>query len=222
MRVLIVEDDPMVAYLNEKYVKSFPEFKVIKKAKDGKEAIEILESEPFDLVILDVYMPKVNGLEVLREIRAKFIGVDVIFVTAAKEHEVIDQALKLGAIDYLVKPFEFDRFKIALKNYILRCDVFLKTEDISQKDIDELTKVQSMTNNTLPKGLQALTLNKIMIVMRENPNKYLSANNIAELAGISRVTVRRYLEYQESIGVLACEIKYGTVGRPTFVYKKIN
>lgn len=222
IKVLIVEDDPMVAYLNEKYINSFPEFEIIDKVSNGEEALKILESKPCDLVILDIYMPKFNGLELLREVRRKFIKVDIIFITAAKEHDVIDQALKLGAIDYLVKPFEFERLKQALKNYLNRYEVFSNKDSINQKDIDKLTNVDSMDAHSLPKGLQEKTLSKIMKVMLDNNQQYLSADEIAELVGISRVTVRRYLEYEESIGVLECEIKYGSVGRPSYVYKMIK
>lgn len=222
IKVLIVEDDPMVAYLNEKYVKFFPEFEIIGKVANGEEALKVLKNKKCDLVILDVYMPKMDGLEVLRQIRREFIKVDVIFITAAKEHEVIDRALKLGAIDYLVKPFEFERLKESLKNYLARREVMRNKGIINQKDIDFLTKVDISIKHSLPKGLQERTLKKIMDVLKNNKSSYLSADEVAELAGISRVTVRRYLEYQESVGVLECETKYGTVGRPSYVYKILN
>lgn len=222
IKVLIVEDDPMVAYLNEKYVRVFPEFEIIDKVENGEEALKVLKNKKCDLVILDVYMPKVDGLEVLRQIRREFIKVDVIFITAAKEHEVIDRALKLGAIDYLVKPFEFERLKESLKNYLARHELMRNKGTINQKDIDFLTKVDTSIKHELPKGLQERTLKKIMEVLTNNKDRYLSADEVAELAGISRVTVRRYLEYQESVGVLECETKYGTVGRPSYVYKMLN
>ena len=222
IKVLIVEDDPMVAYLNEKYVRIFPEFEIIDKVENGEEALKVLKNKKCDLVILDVYMPKVDGLEVLRQIRREFIKVDVIFITAAKEHEVIDRALKLGAIDYLVKPFEFERLKESLKNYLVRHELMRNKGTIDQKDIDLLTKVDTSPKHSLPKGLQERTLKKIMDVLESNKSSYLSADEVAELAGISRVTVRRYLEYQESVGVLKCETKYGTVGRPSYVYKILD
>ena len=213
IKVLIVEDDPMVAYLNEKYVRIFPEFEIIDKVENGEEALKVLKNKKCDLVILDVYMPKVDGLEVLRQIRREFIKVDVIFITAAKEHEVIDRALKLGAIE---------RLKEALKNYLVRHELMRNKGTIDQKDIDLLTKVDTSTKHSLPKGLQERTLKKIMDVLESNKSSYLSADEVAELAGISRVTVRRYLEYQESVGVLKCETKYGTVGRPSYVYKILD
>ncbi len=221
IRVLIVEDDPMVAYLNEKYVSQLSQFKIVGKVNNGEEALHYLNNNACDLVILDVYMPKVDGIEVLKEIRKNFIKVDVIFVTAAKEHEIIDQALKLGAVDYLVKPFEFDRFKQALESYLVRHDLLLKKSQITQHDIDRMTKMESKRPGELPKGLQQKTLDKVMIALSEHQEEFLCADEVADLVGISRVTVRRYLEYQESIGALTCEIKYGSVGRPSYVYKMI-
>jgi response regulator of citrate/malate metabolism len=222
IKVLIVEDDPMVAYLNEKYIKNLPEFDIIGKVENGEEALEFLRNKKCDLVILDVYMPKVDGLEVIREIRREFIKVDVIFITAAREHELVDRALKLGAIDYLVKPFEFERLKDSLKKYLVRNELMRNKGKIDQKDIDLLTKVKASGKETLPKGLQERTLKKVMDVLEDKSDSYLSADEVAELAGISRVTVRRYLEYQESLGVLVCQTKYGNVGRPSYVYKILN
>lgn len=222
IKVLIVEDDPMVAYLDEKYINAVQGFEVIDKVSNGEDAIEVLSKNKYDLIILDVYMPKVDGIELLKEIRKKFLDVDVIFVTAAKEHEIIDQALKLGAVDYLIKPFEFERFKKALKNYLIRHELLINAGTINQKDIDFLTKIHLETSTELPKGLHELTLKKIKDVIKENNQEYLSADEVADFAGVSRVTARRYLEYLESIVFVECEIKYGTVGRPSYVYRLIK
>lgn len=222
IKVLIVEDDPMVAYLNERFLSQIPPYKIVGKASNGEEALAILEKTPCDLVILDVYMPKLDGLELLKIIRQRFLSLDVIFVTAAKENDVIDQALKLGAVDYLVKPFEFDRLKLALDNYTKRHQLMVSSETISQKDIDRLTKTGLDERVALPKGLQQKTLERVMTVFNEDPEDYLSAEEIAEKIGISRVTVRRYLEYQESVGALVVEVKYGSVGRPSYVYRVLK
>ncbi|MGV8145349.1 MAG: response regulator [Alkaliphilus sp.] len=222
LRVLIVEDDPMVAYLNEKYIKAVKGFQVIGKVANGEEALKVLLKNKCDLVLLDVYMPKVNGIELLKKIRKNSLGVDVIFVTAAREHEVIDQALKLGSVDFLIKPFEFERFKKALTNYLIRHEILIKDGTIMQKEIDLLTRIQPKVSKELPKGLQELTLKRIRNVIIQNRQEYLSADEVADFAGISRVTARKYLEYLESIVLIECEIKYGTVGRPSYVYKLIE
>ncbi len=113
-KVLIVEDDPMVAMINEQYIGRNKKFCVAGKCKDGKGALEFLENNEVDLLILDVFMPYMDGFETLRQIRKKQISVDVIMVTAANDRESLEEALHLGIVDYLVKPFTFERFCMAL------------------------------------------------------------------------------------------------------------
>lgn len=225
IRVLVVEDDPMVAYLNRRYVDSVDGFSVIKSVGDGDEAWSVLKKEAVDLVILDVYMPKTDGLTLLEEIRKNFLHVDVILVTAAKEMEVIDKALKLGAVDYLIKPFKFERLKDALEKYRSRHKFFMEEGPVSQEGIDRLTKGRAKNlemGTGLPKGLHVKTLARIQQRLQENKDAFLNADEIAEKAGISRVTARRYLEYLDSIGAIECEIEYGNVGRPSYVYRIIE
>ena len=70
-KVLIVEDDPMVAMINEQYILKNKSFSVCEKCKDGLSALEFLSNESVDLIIMDVYMPKLDGFETLRQIRKK-------------------------------------------------------------------------------------------------------------------------------------------------------
>ncbi|PLX32918.1 MAG: hypothetical protein C0604_04465 [Clostridiales bacterium] len=225
IKVLVVEDDPMVAYLNQRYVDSIAGFSVVKNIGDGEEALRVLRTEDIDLVILDIYMPKVDGLKLLEEIRNRFIHVDVILVTAAKELEVIDKALKLGAVDYLIKPFKFERLKDALEKYRGRYKFFNEEGSASQEDIDKLTKgrlADLKSRKSLPKGLHEKTLERIRIKLKENEDVFLNADEVAEKTGVSRVTARRYLEYLDSIGAIECEVEYGSVGRPSYVYRLIK
>ncbi|MDZ7543237.1 response regulator, partial [Clostridium perfringens] len=85
IKVLIVEDDPMVADINKRYIQDFQELTVARICNNGKDALEILNRNNIDLVILDVYMPKLTGIELLKEIRRREINTEVIMVTA--EHE---------------------------------------------------------------------------------------------------------------------------------------
>ena len=95
-KVLIVEDDPMVAMINEQYVKRNKSFEIVGKCSDGQSALDFLENNDVDLLILDVYMPKMDGFETLRRIRNKQITVDAIMVTAANDRESFEEALHLG------------------------------------------------------------------------------------------------------------------------------
>ena len=122
-KVLIVEDDPMVAMINEQYVCKNKDFSVNKSCRNGQEALDFLESADgihVDLVIMDVFMPIMNGVETLKKIREKKIDAEVIMVTAANDTATLEETMHLGVIDFLIKPFAFERFQVALKSLPLK------------------------------------------------------------------------------------------------------
>ena len=116
-RVVIVEDDPMVALLNRTYGERDPRFRVVQPFQGGRAALEWLEQNPAELAVLDVYMPLLTGAELLRELRRRGIGIDAVMVTAANDGATVDTLLKMGVVDYLVKPFTVERFQQALDTF---------------------------------------------------------------------------------------------------------
>lgn len=220
--VLIVEDDPMVAQINKRFVDSVEEFRVTDMASNGKEALSILKNKKIHLVILDIYMPKFNGLQFLKEMRKYHKNIDVIIVTAAKDSDIIDTALKLGAVDYLVKPFEYGRLKASLGNYKIRFRLLSNDKPIGQEEIDTITGGLSIGKKEVPKGMQNKTLERIRKFLKDNPEKSFSSEDIASKMTVSRVTVKRYLDYLESIGEITLEVQYGSIGRPTHLYQYIG
>ena len=102
-KVIIVEDDPMVAMINNHYVEQDNRFDVVQVFRNGNDAFEYLSKSKVDLVILDVYMPVLDGLTLLKKIRTTGINTDVIMVTASNDKVTLDNVLKFGVIDYLVK-----------------------------------------------------------------------------------------------------------------------
>lgn len=223
IKVLIVEDDPMVLSLNKRYIETLEGFKVVATAENGKEALEYLKNHSVDLIILDVYMPKLDGISFLKEMRRRLIKADVILVTAAKEAECIDEVLKLGAVDYLIKPFEYERLKSSLDNYVGRYQLLRSKNTIKQEDIDRITKRNHHNlESTLQKGLHKKTLERIRGFMKMNEDIYFTSEEVSEKIKVSRVTVRRYLEYLVSIDELELEVEYGSVGRPSHLYKYLK
>ena len=193
-KVLIVEDDPMVAMINEQFVSRHKDFTVSNKCSDGKSALEYLEDNDVDLIILDVYMPYMDGFETLRQIRKKQIPVDVIMVTAANEREQLKEGLHLGVVDYLIKPFTFERFKMALDKFITQAEALKDLERVNQKNIDFLIdKSRKTTNELYPKGIQEKTLQTIIEHLKENKSKWLTGDEIAEKVELTGVTVKRYM-----------------------------
>lgn len=219
-KVLIVEDDPMVAMINEQYINRNRQFTVAGKCKDGKSALEFLENNVVDLIVLDVFMPYLDGFETLRQIRKKQISVDVIMVTAANDRESLEEALHLGIIDYLVKPFTFDRFRMALEKFIAQSDALKELGTLSQKNIDFIIDNSRRKSEELhPKGIQEKTLHMIMEHLKENRGVWLTGDSIAEKVGLTGVTVRRYMNYLSETGMVVSEMNYETGGRPRMLYK---
>lgn len=219
-RVLIVEDDPMVAMINAQYISRSKEFCAAGQCRNGKEALAFLEENEVDLIVMDVYMPQMDGFETLRQIRNKHISVDVIMVTAANDRESLDDALQLGVIDYLVKPFTFDRFRIALDKYITQTTALRELETLNQKNIDFIIdRARKRAEETYPKGIQSQTLRMVEEYMGKHAENWLTGDRIAEEIGLTSVTVRRYLNYLAEAGVLSAEMNYETGGRPCMLYK---
>lgn len=219
-QVLIVEDDPMVAMINEQYVGRNKLFRVVGKCKDGKSALEFLKENVVDLIVLDVFMPYTDGFEVLRQIRKAQISVDVIMVTAANDRESLEEALHLGIVDYLVKPFTYERFAMALDKYIAQVNALKNLDTLSQKSIDFIMdNVRKKREDILPKGIQEKTLHLMIEHMKAYKDMWLTGDEIAEEIGLTSVTVRRYMNYLAETGLVVGKMNYETGGRPCMVYK---
>lgn len=221
--VLIAEDDPMVAMINEQYIGRNKNFRVVGKCGDGRAALDFLEKNEVDLLILDVYMPQMNGFETLRQIRNKKIPVEVIMVTAANDRDSLEEALHLGVADYLVKPFTFDRFRAALEKFVAQSDAMKGLETLNQKNIDFIVEnVRKKSEELHPKGIQDKTLKMITKQLEENGDKWLTGDEIAENVGLTGVTVRRYMNYLFEMGKVKSEMNYETGGRPCMMYKIVK
>ena len=218
-KVLIVEDDPMVAMINEQYVQRHKDFSVVGKCKDGESALNYVHENPVDLIILDVFMPHMNGFETLRELRKDKQAVDVIMVTAANDRESLEEGLHLGIVDYLVKPFTFDRFKLALDKFISQKRALNDFDTLNQSNIDFIIdKTRKQTQDIFPKGIQDKTLQAILSCLKKNYPEPITSELISEETGLTAVTVRRYMSYLEENGLVVGELNYETGGRPCMYY----
>lgn len=215
--VLIVEDDPMVASINSAYLERTNGFSCAGTVSDGAAAVAFLREHTAHLVLLDVFMPGMDGFSLLRLIREEFPGVDVIMLTAARASADIQQALRLGVADYIVKPFTFERFQAALYAYAERVRFLGSSMDISQEVLDKRIFAKKDTRHGLPKGIDAVTLARVRQVASDYDGEF-SMQDIVPLVGISRVSLKKYLDYLESISCLNSTLVYMPVGRPVTTY----
>jgi two-component system, CitB family, response regulator DctR len=229
IRVLLIEDDPMVQEVNKQFIEKVDGFEVIDKASNGEEGLRKINELSPDLVVLDVYMPNKDGKETMHQIRKDKTDVDVLIITAANDQQTIRGMLQSGVVDYIIKPFKFDRIQQALENfkdyyYRLKSD-----ESLSQSQVDQMLGLSNeaalsvkLSETQLPKGLNEITLKQIVgyLVDQKDPK---SAEEVAEGVGLARVTARRYLEYLHMVGQIKLDVQYGGLGRPVnkYVMKKI-
>ncbi|MBU3193342.1 response regulator [Clostridium algidicarnis] len=218
--VVIVEDDLLVADLNKSYVESVEGFYVKKMFNNGQDALIYLIDNKVDLILLDVHMPGLNGIELLEEIRRRDIMSDVILVTSEQETANIDRLLKLGAVDYIVKPFRYSRIKKALKSYELRYKLIHYKLKLRQVDVDKITNNDLVNDtNDFQKGINERTLKRIYEYMKSNSGLVYTNELVAEKTRMSRVTTKKYLDYMVKTGRLVADLEYKSVGRPVTLYK---
>ncbi|ART69499.1 two-component system response regulator [Mycobacterium dioxanotrophicus] len=218
--VLVVDDDFMVAEIHRRFVERVDGFRATGVARTGAEALSAVAELRPDLVLLDVYLPDMTGLNVLHRLRADGNRVGVIMITAARELDTVRGALDGGAADYLIKPFEFDQLRAKLVAYAARADALATEGGADQSMIDALFGgAAAAAKATLPKGLGAETAGLVLDAVRATGE--VSAAECAELVGISRVSARRYLEYFLGTGALELRLQYGT-GRPERRYRAVS
>jgi len=221
INVLIIEDDPMVAKFNALYLESIPGFTVAGIAKSAEEGWAFYQSNKVDLILLDVYMGEKTGLELLVDFRRADDPVDVIIITAANDKQSVQTALGNGAVDYLIKPFSFERFQEALLQYAQKHGVMKDIENVSQEEIDTFllrSGKQQMPTFELPKGLTGRTLSTIVLQIINRERKAFSVADLALETGISSVSVRKYLNYLVEMKMLSVDVIYQETGRPLNQY----
>ena len=226
IEVLVVDDDFMVARIHTGFVERTPGFTVTGVAKNGAEALEATTRLQPDLVLLDVYLPDVSGLDLLGDLRAAAPEVDVLVISAAREAETVRKALRGGIVHYLMKPFSYDDLRLRLEHY-QQAYAAMAGEHTEQADVDRVFNI-SPAERRLPKGFSAETLKLVENTLRSRSgnrsgrrpgdrsgeDEDLSAAETASLLGISRVSARRYLEHLTDTGKLEVSLRYGEVGRP--------
>lgn len=230
--VLLIEDDPMVREINRQYIEKVEGFSVQAMAGDMEAAFEQLEhcKESLQLVMIDDKLQDgVYGIPFVGVIKQKYPNVDIIVISANDSNQAIQKAYNLGAIDYVLKPFSYDRLKQSLENYRLKKE--RKAEPMTQRQIDQQYQTDmavkpevilaKVDKDKLEKGISYKTLTHIFQVITTYPTTF-TINELTRDTNLSHVTVRHYVNYLVSDEKLAEEIVYQKNGRPYSVYRLKN
>jgi response regulator of citrate/malate metabolism len=216
IRVLVVDDDFMVAKVHSGYVARTEGFEVVGVAHTGGDAVRLVRELKPDLVLLDVYLPDVNGLEVLKSLRANE-DVDVIVITAATDVDTVRRAMRGGVLHYLIKPFDYPALRDQLAHFASLREKLHRLDSAGQADVDQVFGARPSSKPLLPKGLTPETARLVENALRSHPDG-LSASECASSTGVARVSARRYLEHFVSAGRAEVRLRYGGTGRPERIY----
>lgn len=222
IRVLVVDDDFMVARVHSGYVERAAGFTVVGTAHSGAGALAAVRELRPDLVLLDIYLPDVDGLAVLRELRADEAGVDtdIIVITAARDVDTIRSAMRGGALHYLIKPFSYAALREQLEHVgALHAKLarLSARATAGQEDVDDVFGARPRAAGSLPKGLTTQTAELVQQALAGHPDG-VSATECARVTELSRPSARRYLEHFVETGRAEVRLRYGGSGRPERQY----
>ncbi|MDP9795204.1 response regulator of citrate/malate metabolism [Catenuloplanes nepalensis] len=221
IRVLVVDDEPLIAEAHAAYTRRVEGFEVTGVAHTGRAALAALRAGGTDLVLLDLHLPDLPGLEIARALRAAGSPTDVLAVTSARDLAMVRSAAALGVAHYLLKPFTFAGFRDKLERYAdYHRQLHGDGQVAAQHEIDRVfATLRGATADSLPKGLDAATLDLVLTALRAPAPGGLSAAEVAARTGVSRVTARRYLEHLAGTGRVVRSPRYGGPGRPEVEYR---
>ncbi|MBO0478574.1 response regulator [Vagococcus fluvialis] len=223
MTILIIEDDPMVASINQQFIEKIKLNTTIKNVRNTEEGLKIIQSENIELILLDVYLPGMSGTDLLKELNKIGIQIPVILITAADDSATLNDALSYQVIDYLIKPFTFERLKLAINKYDTLHDIIDHNKKTDQSALDYVFNGITNTSDTtlfekeLPKGLSRLTLKKIMSEIEKFKQPF-STETLAKQVTLSRISTKKYITFLLELFILDEQMEYQEIGRPITLY----
>ena len=152
IKVVIAEDDFRIAQVQEQFLQKITGIKLVGKALNAKETMEILSKNEVDLLLLDIYMPDELGTDLLAKIREYYPSIDIIMVTAATERAMLEKAIKYGVVNYLLKPVTMEKFVGTIEEYKRKRELLSHRDEVDQTLIDRFFGIstQSTAGQTRP------------------------------------------------------------------------
>ncbi|MEZ0487543.1 LytR/AlgR family response regulator transcription factor [Fibrella aquatica] len=204
IRCLIIDDEPLAQDVLEHFISRTPSLELVQTCSSALEAFEVLHRQPVDLLLLDIKMPGINGLDFIRSLKA---GPAVIFTTAFAEHALA--GFELDAVDYLLKPIAYERFCRAidklLKLYppplaVLKTHTYFKVDGqlvkVAHTDLLYAQSVKDyiLLHTTGGKLLTHMTMKYLCELLPAPPflrvhRSYLVNSSFVQLADKSRITI---------------------------------
>lgn len=231
-KTIIVEDDLMVCAILEKQLGRFSQLQLCGNFRRCSDALTYLTEDPegAQLVVLDYYMPGMNGIEFLAELRKTNIDVQVIMITSAGDYSVIRSAMCHGICDYVLKPFNSARLEKAIGRFETTMRLIKTTHVWTQDKVDTLLSphkhynVEPVNESGVPSPgkINKTTLENVRAYMRLNAGKKMPLVEISEGLTLSTVTSRRYLKYMNSLGEINITLDCKTGGRPSEIFEYIG
>ncbi|MCI1821758.1 MAG: response regulator [Megasphaera sp.] len=220
IHVLIIEDDPMVAEINKTFLMKIQGFSLAGSVNNGVDAMSFLKkkSNNVDLILLDVFMPQMDGIAFLEKVKREYNHIDVIMVTAAQSAKDVKFALSHGVVDYIIKPFTFERMALALNTYKNRIEILNASISVEQSTLDKKIFPKNQSANFCPKGIDKQTLLSVKQIVASQEGMF-SIKKLTTQTRISRISLKKYLNYLEEQGVIKGTLQYRAVGRPVLMYQ---
>lgn len=223
MNVLIIEDDPMVDFIHRNYLEKVNKFQIILSSDSISDALNKLDHYNINLILLDIHIKEGNGIQFLENLRLKHHNCEVIIISAVNDGKIVKSGFHFGIVDYLIKPFTFERFESSITSFLDRKKQ-LNQHIINQNQIDKLkngqNNKQKQDNIFLEKGLSESTYNLVLSTI-STLNREFTIQELTDATNLSHVSVRKYVAFMEENEIIEAKQIYTKVGRPYKIYQRI-
>jgi len=216
MKLLIVDDSRMILKHAETILKNANVSPEIMLAKSGREAFEILEDQEIDIVVLDIIMPEISGIEVLRRIKSdqKLMGIKVLMFSSLVDKKTLQECFKIGATDYITKPLEEIEFLARVKSVIKEKE--LENELLNRFNINQ--SLDEVSENRTRIKSQLYDVNEHINSIKSYISKY---NLLLELYQTYRLDMQS-CETEKTSGVSKAISDYEQKNNFTLINKHIE